>query len=125
MAVKLSNPSKDVVIAQALLRIGLIFVFLYAIIDSFVHPGAWLGFIPDFAAKFADPKLLLDTFSGVQLILVIWLASGKYLRYAAFAAGLTITAITLSNVSLLPVTFRDVGLALAAFALGFISQNKK
>ena len=40
----LNNPK----LAQALLRIGLAFVFLYAAISSLMHPDEWVGYLPSF-----------------------------------------------------------------------------
>lgn len=106
-------------LASWLIRIALIFVFTYAAISAFVTPDAWLGFIPSFVptnlAKFS-----LDSFGVIQLALAAWLLSGIYLRLAALASGLVILALTLTNLASLTVTFRDVGLALAAFALALL-----
>jgi hypothetical protein len=106
--------------AKLLLRCGIAFVFVYAAISSFVTPSAWLGFIPGFVPT-ALAKLSLEAFSVIQVALAAWLASGLYLRYAALASGLIITVLTLSNLASLVVTFRDIGLALAAFALAALA----
>ena len=108
--------------ARWTLRLALGFVFCYAAISSFVTPEAWLGFIPSYVpANLAKPSL--DFFSVVQLGLVAWLAWGRWLRYSALAAGLLLAALTLANLASLVITFRDIGLALAAFALALLADN--
>jgi hypothetical protein len=119
----LPNPTArptHIEMAKLLLRVGIAFVFVYAALSSYITPSAWLGFIPSFVPSgLAKPSL--DLFSIVQVGLAAWLVSGLYLRYAALASALTITALTLTNLSSLVVTFRDVGLALAAFALAALA----
>jgi uncharacterized membrane protein len=116
------SPSRRLHYALWLLRAGLAFVFAYAAISAFVTPDAWLGFIPSYVpTAFAKPSL--DFFSVVQLVLAVWLLWGRWLRYAAAAAALLIIALTLSNLASLVITFRDIGLALAATALALLAEN--
>ena len=104
-----------------LLRLALAFVFAYAAISALVNPGFWLGFIPPFVpATLAKPSL--DVFSFVQLVLAAWLLWGKWLRYAAGLSCLLLTALTLTNLSSLIITFRDVGLILAAASLALLAD---
>ena len=106
--------------ARRVLQVALAFVFTYAAISAFTTPAAWLGFIPSYVpTQYAKPSL--DFFGVIQLVLAAWLLTGQWLRYSAAASALLITALTLSNLSSLVVTFRDVGLALAAVALALIA----
>jgi uncharacterized protein with PQ loop repeat len=106
-------------LAAWFLRTALIFVFTYAAISAFVTPNAWLGFIPSFVPE-NMARLSLDSFGIIQLALAAWLLSGLYLRLAALTSGIVILALTLTNLSSPVVTFRDVGLALTAFALAIL-----
>lgn len=106
-------------LAIILLQSSLVFCFAYAAITAFTDPEIWLGFIPAFVPETLR-KPSLDAFSVIQLILAAWILSGQWLRYAALASGLVLVAITVTDLSLLPVTFRDFGLAAGAFALALI-----
>lgn len=106
-----------------LLRIGLAIMFLYAAISSFLQPSEWIGYLPGFIAQFFDPELVLKVFSVIEIMVATWLLSGVYTRYAALAAGVMLLGITISNFSLLAISFRDIGLAFAAFALAALAEE--
>lgn len=106
-----------------LLRIALATMFLYAAISSFLQPSEWLGYLPSFVQAIFDGELVLKLFSVVEIALAAWLLSGVYTRYAALVAGVMLLGITVSNFSLLAISFRDIGLALAAFALALLSEE--
>ena len=100
-----------------MLRLGLAFVFLYAGIAALLHPLEWEGYLPGFIGSVIDPELALKTMAVYETVLGIWLLIGRYRKYAAALVALTLSGITLLNLSLLIITFRDVGLVLAAVAL--------
>ena len=118
--VKLSKPNA-VEQAKWLLRIGLALVLLYAIIRSTLDPAAWIGFIPPIATHILSLGVTLKLFSFFQLMLVIWLLSGKFSRYAALVVALTMVGIIISNPRALDTTFRDVAILFAALALARLS----
>ncbi len=101
------------------LRLGLAFVFAYAAIESLAHPDNWIGYLPHVLTNVIHASLLLRLLSIYQLVLAAWLLSGTYIRVAAGLSVLTLAGITLANLSLLDVTFRDVGLLFMAAALLF------
>lgn len=100
-----------------LLRLGLATVFGYAAIGSFLSPDEWVGYLPPMLTNMVDAEMLLRAFSVYELALVIWLLSGWYVRYAALLCALTLLGIVVSNFGLFIISFRDIGLALAALAL--------
>lgn len=106
-----------------LLRIGLATMFLYAAIDSFIHPSDWVGFLPSFVIAMFDAELLLKIFSVFEIALAAWLLSGVYTRYAALLAAAMLIGITVSNFSLLAISFRDIGLACGALALAALADE--
>ena len=106
-----------------LLRIGLATMFLYAAISSFLQPSEWIGYLPGFILAVFDGELVLKLFSVVEIAVAAWLLSGVYIRFAAFFAGVMLVGIAVSNLSLLAISFRDIGLALAAFALALLSEE--
>jgi uncharacterized membrane protein len=117
-----STLPKRLYFSRVLLRLGLAFVFAFAAISSFLMPEAWLGFIPTFVPV-ALAKPSLDFFSVVQLVLVVWLLWGKWLKYSAAAGSLLLLALTLANLSSFVITFRDIGLAVMAAALAIIAED--
>ncbi len=106
-----------------LLRIGLAFVFLYAAISSFVNPDAWIGFFPAFLVSIVPAGFLLGGFSVYEIVLALWLLSGRWLMYAGYLAAATFAGIVLTNPGVLDLTFRDVGLFFAALALALLSRE--
>lgn len=106
-----------------LLRIGLATMFLYAAISSFLQPNEWLGYLPGFVLTMFDGELVLKLFSVIEIALAAWLLSGVYTRYAALLAAIMLLGITVSNFSLLAISFRDIGLAFAALALAALSDE--
>lgn len=110
-------------VASLLLRIGLATVFLYASVSSFMHPNDWIGYLPNFARQAVDPKILLKGFSVYEIILALWLLSGRYITYAAGLAAMTLAGIVVFNFSLFAITFRDVALIFSALALMAIAKK--
>lgn len=111
-------------LAAWLLRIALAIVFGYAATSSFFNPDEWVGFLPPFLTNLVDAKLLLHVFSVYELGLVVWLLSGVYMRYAALLCAATLAGIVVSNLNLFAISFRDMGLALAALALAVLDTQQ-
>ncbi len=101
------------------LRLGLATVFLYAAISGTVSPNEWIGYLPHVLTNHFEPTTVLKFFSGYELILAVWLLSGVRVRYAGLLCAATLGGIVASNVSLLAISFRDIGLLFAALALAF------
>lgn len=104
---------------QLLLRLGLATVFLYAAIAGTLNPREWIGYLPPLLTDRFDAELLLKFFSIYELALALLLLSGLYVRYVGLLCALTLVGIVVSNVGLLAISFRDIGLAFAALALAF------
>ncbi len=116
---KAKLPTQNASLTPLLLRIGLAIVFLYASISSFKNPQDWVGYLPSIAREQFQATALLHIFSVYELVLAVWLLSGKYIKYAALLCAATLTGIIVSNFSLFAITFRDIALAFAALALFF------
>lgn len=104
-----------------LLRLGLAFVFFYAAIGGFVSPNDWIGWLP----VFLQNTLILNLFSIIEIIMGVWLLSGYRSFWVGILSGFMLSGIVVFNFQLIVVVFRDVGLALAAFALAFLSSNNE
>ncbi|GAC1391409.1 MAG: hypothetical protein NVSMB46_03860 [Candidatus Saccharimonadales bacterium] len=113
--------TRNIKIAELMLRIGLAVIFIYASISAFKIPNAWISYIPDFTTHLIPAKVSLDIISVVQLILAVVLLSGRWLKYAAIVSMMLLIGITVFNLNTLLITFRDIGLFFAAVALYFLA----
>jgi uncharacterized membrane protein YphA (DoxX/SURF4 family) len=102
-----------------LLRLGLAFVFGYVAIASLVHPNDWVGYLPQQLKTIIPALTLLKLFSIYEILLALWLLSGKFVKIAALVTAMTLAGIVVTNPSQFAITFRDVGLIFAALALFF------
>ena len=107
--------------ASIFLRIGLAIVFLYAAIASFIEPAVWIGYLPAFVASTSFAGLLLKIFSVVEILLSLWLLSGKKTFFAAAFSALMLAGIISSNLGSLDIIFRDFAIFFAALALAALS----
>jgi hypothetical protein len=110
-------------IVSLFLRIGLAFALVYAAVDAFKEPVAWLSYVPNFVNHFMATGTMLDLVSVTQLVLALWLLIGKYIRPAVIITLFLLGGITLFNLNALYITFRDVGLFFAAAALLFVQEK--
>lgn len=109
--------------AALVLRLGLAFIFAYAGIASFLSPLEWIGYLPTFVGTLVPATLAVQLMAFIEVTLAAWLVSGAYLLYASIASTLLLAGITIANLGLLIVTFRDVGLIAAALALVLLSRS--
>jgi len=103
--------------AATILRWALAFVFFYAAVASLREPSVWAVYLPQFLTSIISTRLLISGFAVYELALTVWLFSGRKLAWSSMLAAITLFVITLCNLSILDITFRDIGLALAALAL--------
>lgn len=115
-----------IVQGRFLLRIGLAFAFFYAAIQSIRLPEAWADWIPKFVLALipVSPTLLIDIVAVGQIGLGLWLISGRRQRLAGGISAAFLLGITVFNLGLLDVVFRDVSLALAAAALVVLAPEE-
>jgi uncharacterized membrane protein YphA (DoxX/SURF4 family) len=109
-------------IASLLIRVGLAAVFLYAGVDAFKHPQAWISYIPAFSTHFLDAKTSLDIISVIQILLAGLLISGQLLKLSALVAISFFAGLLVFNLDTFLITFRDIGLIGAAAALLFLDD---
>jgi hypothetical protein len=105
------------------LRLGLATVFIYAAVSSTVSPNEWVGYLPSLLTDHFTPEILLKVFSAYELFLAVWLLSGVHVRYGALLCAATLGGIVMSNFGLFAISFRDIGLLLAALALAFSKES--
>ncbi|OIO80356.1 hypothetical protein AUJ84_03885 [Candidatus Pacearchaeota archaeon CG1_02_32_132] len=109
-------------LADLSLRIGLGFVFVYVAFSAFMDPNSWVGFIPSFLRVIGE-GLAINLHIAFNLILGLWLFSGKGKYYSAIVSVVALFLIVTFNLGAIDIIFRDIGLILSAIALALL--NKK
>lgn len=112
-------------IALFLLRCAIASVFIYAAVASFLNPDNWVEFFPLFLQQAIPEHILITGFSVYEIIMAVWLLSGKFTFYAAVISALTISGIVIFNLSVLDVIFRDFAIMLSAVSLAVFTYKKK
>lgn len=114
-----------IVQGRFLLRTGLAFAFFYAAIQSIRFPEAWGDWIPKFILALipVSPTILIDIVAVGQIGLGLLLVSGRRERLAGGIAAAFLFGITVFNLRLFDIAFRDVSLALAAAALAVLAPE--
>lgn len=111
-------------LARFLIRLGLAFSFFYAAYASFQNPTSWIGFFPQRLRDLAGAETLLTVFSIYEIILGLWLLSGKKVVYAGLLASATLFGIAVFNWGAMEIVFRDISLGLAALALASLAPKR-
>ncbi len=111
-------------ISNILLRIGVAFAFLYPPINALSNPDSWIGYFPKFIQGIVPDLILLHGFGVIEVSIALWILSGKKIFFPSLLAGIMITSIVLFNLGNFEVLFRDVSIALMAFALSFGARGE-
>jgi uncharacterized membrane protein YphA (DoxX/SURF4 family) len=108
--------------SSLLLRIALAFVFGYAAVRAFMNPNDWVGFVPNWVEHFGFAReRALEAASLLEIGLALGLLSNFKTKFLALISFLMLAGITVfSGFGVLDITFRDVGLLLAALALFYL-----
>jgi len=111
--------------ANFLLRAGVSFSFLYPPINALFDPYTWIGYFPKFMHGIVSDTLLLHTFGIVEVIIALWILSGKNIFWPSLAATLILLAIVFLNLQDFQILFRDITIAAIAFSLALSSYPAK
>lgn len=111
---------------SALLRAAIAFAFLYPALDSlFRGPGPWYGFFPaEIVAVVPVPiEMLVVGFAVFEILVAAAVLFTRSPVWPATVAGIVLLLITFFNLHSFEIVFRDVSLALAAFALALLHRR--
>ncbi len=107
--------------ADFVLRAGLAFAFLYPPVSAIFDPDAWIGYFPSFLRGHMDDLVLLHSFGAVEVIIALWLLSGRKVFLPSVAALVMLVSIVTMDYTEFQVVFRD--LSIAAIALYLAIRN--
>lgn len=103
--------------SDLLLRIGTALAFLFPPLDAFLNPFSWVGYIPNFLRELAPEMLILHTFGILEILLAVWILSGRKIFWPSLAATAFLVLIVLFNSNDFEVLFRDLSIAAMTLAL--------
>jgi len=106
-----------------LLRAGLAFSFIYPAVSALFDPYSWIGYFPPLLLDLVgNDELVLHVWGVFEVALALWVLFGKHLFIPSMLMGLALMAVVLVNPGQFPILFRDVSIALAAFALAWMHR---
>ncbi len=107
-----------------LLRVGVAFAFLYPAISAWFTPFAWVGYFPTFLLDSGiDVMLLLHIFGVIEIIVGLWILSGKKIFIPSIVATVMLLGIIIFNLSQMDVLFRDVPILIMALILALNAKH--
>ena len=108
-----------------LLRLGVAFAFLYPPIAAFFNPLAWIGFFPPFILGMLPEEILLNIFGLIEIIIGLWILSGKKILIPSVIATVMLLGIVLFNIPQMDIVFRDLSIAAMSLALVLMNLPEK
>ena len=108
-------------LAALILRVGVAFAFLYPPISALNDPYSWIGYFPHFVKGIVPDMFLLHAFGLVEVVIALWILSGRRIFWPSLAATCMLVAIVLLNGFDFEILFRDLSIAAAALALVVVS----
>ncbi len=111
--------------AYLILRIGVAFAFLYPPVSALSSPESWIGYFPSFLFGYVSDEILLHAFGVVEVIIALWILSGKYIFWPSIAACAMLVGIVAFNIPNFEVLFRDLSIAAAAASLAVIAKTRQ
>lgn len=104
------------------MRLGTAFAFLYPPLDAFMNPFSWVGYIPNFLRELLPEMFTLHAFGILEIVLAVWILSGRKIFWPAVAATFILLSIVVFNLNDFEVLFRDLALAAMTLALAVMHR---
>ncbi len=98
------------------LRVGIGATLIWAAYRSILNPTDWIGFVPDWVITFLPKEVFLTAHGFFELGVGALLIAGVWPRFISTLAFLDLSSILIFY-GVDDITFRDVGLTLAAVVL--------
>lgn len=106
------------------LRLGLALAFIFPALNAVFDPYAWVGYLPMFVRDFLPELLVLHVFGLIQVVLGIWILSGRYIFWPTVGAGGILILVLLFNLGEFQTLFRDVSVLFMALALAVMHRPR-
>lgn len=108
---------------KLLLKLGIAFAFIYPALSAFIDPSAWIGYVPMWVESFLPREMFLLIFSPIELVVALGVLFWDN-SIPSIVAGIMLITIVLFNGNEFSVVFRDLSIAVMAFALAFLVKIK-
>lgn len=109
-----------------LLRVGAAFAFLYPPLAAiFGDPYSWIGYFPSFTRGFVDELVMLHAFGAIEIIIGLWILSGKKIFIPSLAATAMLLGIVVFNLYDFQILFRDLSIAALTLALAVMNIPRR
>ena len=105
-----------------ILRLGLAFIFLWFGFSQISDVTTWVSFVPTFLGNFINPAFLVLGNGIFEILAGTLLSFNILVKPISILLGVHLFFIAVS-IGLTSVGVRDIGLAIASIALGFIYQK--
>ena len=111
------------------LRIALAFSLLYPALRAVQNPSAWIGYVPPFVLNGAatlgiSPIVLLHAFGFIEVVLALWILSGKKIFIPTLSAAAMLAGIIVCNLAQFDILFRDIPILVIALTLALGSHKQ-
>lgn len=104
-------------VTNFILRAGVAFAFLYPPIDALFDPYSWIGYLPHFIRGFVPDMVLLHSFGILEVLIALWILSGKKILLPSLLALAILVAIIILNLQDFQIIFRDIPIAMMSVIL--------
>lgn len=106
------------------LRLGVAFAFLFPAINAVFDPYSWLGYLPGVLRDLAPELVLLHVFGFIEVVIAVWILSGRRIFFPTVFACVILVLIILLNIGDFQVLFRDVSILFMALALAVLHRPR-
>ncbi len=110
---------------ELLLRLGVAFAFLYPPVNAIIDPYSWVGYFPSFVRDLGPEMAILHIFGVIEVIIGLWILSGRKVFLPSVAATVMLLAIVVFNLGDFQVLFRDLSIAAMALSLALMHRPGK
>lgn len=109
-----------------LMRLAVVFSFVYPAIAAYFDPYAWIGYFPNFVLALAggNELLLLHAWGAFEILLSLWVLFGKRVYIPSLIMAAALIAVVVLNLPQFDILFRDISIALAALSLALVNKRK-
>ena len=107
-----------------IVRLGVAFAFIYPPVSAWFTPLSWVGYLPEFVHVLSiDEFVLLHIIGFVEIIVGLWILTGRHIFVPSVAASIFLITLVLFNINQLEVLFRDISILAMTLALAVWSYD--